>query len=157
MRSVGCVDMGALTSQNTPTQILLGARKCVDDKEYDRGASLFTAAGAYGKFDSLRVPDVSAHTIIPDFESALFGQLDNESKANFKSAVEKLYKSDADRLNVCAQLRTLGPPTYYPTYMLLHGMSQFTGRGGGLRDDFNRDTAWETALSTYVKCPSPSH
>jgi hypothetical protein len=153
LNSVGCVDIAALNSKNTPTEILLGSRECVDKKDFDRGVSLFGVAGVYGRFDSQRVPDVSAHEVIPAFQSAVFGNLDSETAAAFQAARKNLANSPK-LVQMCAQIRKLGPPTYYPTYMIAHGMGAFLGSGPGLVANFDSAAAWESALATYLHCPT---
>ena len=140
--SVGCVDVAGLSSKNMPTQILLGSRECVDKKDFDRGVRLFGVAGAYARFDSERVPDVSAQALIPAFQSELFGSLDPNTAAELQAAQKKIANSH-ELVQMCEQIRKLGPPTYYPTYMIKQGAKR----------NFDSAAAWESALVSYLHCP----
>lgn len=153
VKSVGCVDISGLTTEDTPAEILPGMHQCIDVQDYDRGARLFAAADVYGRFDTLRVLDTSAHAVIPALESVYLGQLDADSAAKIQAKVKEISGSTGQLSRLCTQMRSLGPPTYYPSYMLLHGMSAFTGQGGGLKRDFNRTSAWESALKSVLHCP----
>jgi hypothetical protein len=154
IKSVGCVDISSLTSQNTPAEILPGVRQCIDAHDYERAARLFAVADVYGRFDTLRVPDISAHEVIPALEYAYLGQTDKDSAAKAQGTVKEISASSGQLRQLCTQVRALGPPTYYPTYMTLHGMAAVTGQGGGLKRDFDRTSAWEYALKTVLHCPS---
>lgn len=153
IKSVGCVDIASLAARNTPAEILPGVRKCIDDHDYARGVRLFAVADVYGRFDTLRVVDVSAHAAIPALESAYLGQVDRDSIAKFQASLKEITDSSSKLGELCTQVRALGPPTYSPTYMTLHGMSAFTGQGGGLKRDFDRSAAWESALKSVLRCP----
>lgn len=149
---VGCVDLSALSTGNTPADIYPAVQKCIDVQDYKRAARLFAVAGAYGRFDTLRVLDVSAHEVIPALQSVIFGQLEEKTVADFRETVKSLSAGSEGHVELCAQIRKLGLPTYTPTYMTLHGMSEITGRGGGLKSNFNATEAWESALKTYLQC-----
>ena len=154
IRPVGCVNISSLTAQNTPPEILPGVRQCIDDHDYARGARLFAVADVYGRFDTLRVKDVSAHAAIPALEAAYLQQLDRDSAAKLQATVKEIADSSSKLRELCSQVRALGPPMYSPTYMTLHGMSAFTGQGGGLKHNFDSSSAWETALNSILHCPA---
>jgi hypothetical protein len=154
IKSVGCVDISSLTPQNTPAEILPGVRQCIDLHDYDRAARLFAVADVYGRFDTLRVLDVSAHEVIPALAYAYLGQTDKDSAAQVQGAVKAISASPGELRALCTQVRALGPPNYYPTYMIQHGMAAMTGQGGGLKRDFDRTSEWGYALKTVLHCPS---
>jgi hypothetical protein len=150
-----CVDLAALTTDDTPADIYPAVRTCIDHGEFQRAARLFAVAGAYGRFDTLRVLDSSAHQAIPVLGMTNLSDLSQDAKEQFRAAFKAIISSD--RLaELCGQARKLGPPTYYPTYMTQHGMSAFTGKGGGLKEDLNVAEAWDSSLSTYLHCPPSS-
>lgn len=153
VQSVGCVDISSLTAQNTPAEILPGVRRCIDDHDYIRGVRLFAVADVYGRFDTMRVMDVSAHAAVPALESAYLGQVDRDSVAKFQATLKEIADSSSKLRDLCTQVRTLGPPAYPPTYMTSHGMSAFTGQGGGLKRNFDRTSAWESSLKSVLHCP----
>lgn len=152
---LACVDVVALTKDNTPADIYPAVRTCIDHGDFQRAARLFAIAGAFGRFDTLRVLDKSAHQAIPALWMANLDGLGQDTKAQFQATLKAI--SDSEQLaELCAQARKLGPPTYYPTYMTQHGLSAFTGQGGGLKQDFNAAEAWDSSVSTYLSCPPSS-
>lgn len=153
IRSVGCVDVPALTSKDTPADILPGMRQCIEGRDYVRAARLFAVADTYGRFDAFRVQDPTAQEVIPALESAYLGNLDKEAADEVVAKTNEISASPQELSSLCAQVRSLGPPAYYPTYMTSHGMSAFKGRDAGLRKHFDRASAWESALKAVLKCP----
>lgn len=150
-KPLGCVDISALSPKNTPAEILPGVRECLDVHDYARAARLFAVSDTYGRFDTLRVRDVTAHEVIPALDSAYLGGADPDAKAQLLATVKALSGSSRELLSLCRQVRALGPPTYYPSYMTLHGL--FSGQQAGLKHDFNRSAAWESALQAVLACP----
>lgn len=149
-----CIDATAVKSEYTPADIYPAAKTCVDQEDFARAARLFAIAGVYGRFDTLRVADVSAHQAIAVLQLNFFGQLDGAAKEKLQTTVRAIAGSD-QLAQTCALVRKLGPPTYYPTYMTQHGMSAFTGQGGGLKKEFNASEAWASSLADYLHCPAP--
>lgn len=148
-----CIDVGALTTDDTPADMYPAVRTCINRGDLQRAARLSAIAGAYGRFDTLRVNDVSAHQALQVLQLNNLQDLSPEAKEKFQATVKEIIASNelADR---CAQARKLGGPTYYPTYMTQHGMSAFTGKGGGLKENFNAAEAWESSLTGYLHCPA---
>jgi len=153
LRPVGCVNVSELTNQHTPADIYPGVRKCIDSGEFERGGRLFIVAGAYGRHDTLRVVDQTAHQAISVLRIKNLGDVDKARQEAFREFLKDRYRPDSSELAaLCGELRRIGPPAYYPTYMTQHGMSAFTGAGGGLREDFKTSDAWASALDSYVHC-----
>jgi hypothetical protein len=150
---LGCIDVGALTTRTTPVEMYAAVRKCIGDRQLSRAARLFAVAGVYGRFDTLRVADESAHQVIPALRHLLFSQLDETSTKEFQASAKSYSPGGSDHDDLCVQIRTLGPPTYDPTYMLSHGLSAITGNGGGVTPGFDAATAWQFSLSNYLNCP----
>ena len=54
---------------------------------------------------------------------------------------------------LCAMMKTLGAPNYYPKYMILHGMNAFLGiEGDGLKPNFDADREWGKILRNNLSC-----
>lgn len=153
LKPVGCVDIPSLSPEDTPAQILPGMRQCLDSHDYARAARLFLVADTYGRFDSLRVVDPTAGEVIPALESAYLESADRDSKARLLATAKEISASPRELLSLCSQVRALGPPTYDPLYMTTHGLSAFKGKSAGVKRDFQRNPAWESALKSVLACP----
>jgi len=145
--------VGKLTTRTTPVEIYGSARKCIEEHQLDRATRLFAVTGVYGRFDTQRVADESAHQVIPALRSLLFSQLDEPSKAAFQEAAKKYSAGSTELAVLCADIRRLGLPTYDPTYMISHGLTSITGNGAGVTPGFDATKAWQFSLSNYLNCP----
>ena len=74
---------------------------------------------------------------------------------DFLNKMQDLLDKDKEAFfsRLCAMMKTLGAPNYYPKYMILHGMNAFLGiEGDGLKPDFNIDVEWNKVLKTDLDC-----
>jgi hypothetical protein len=126
-----CIDVGALTADDTPADMYPAVRTCINRGDFQRAARLSAIAGAYGRFDTLRVTDVSAHQALQVLQLNNLQDLSRDAKEKFQATIKEIIASDK-MTDLCAQARKLGGPTYYPTYMTQHGMSAFTGKSPSL-------------------------
>lgn len=154
LKPVDCVPVSELTNQQTPADMMPGVRKCIEAGEYERGAHLFFLAGVYGRYDTLRVADQTAHQAISVLRINNLGPIDETRQNAFRESLKGRYGPGSQELAaLCGQVRKLGAPAYHPAYMLRHGMSAFTGRGGGIKSNFNPQEAWASSLDSYLHCP----
>jgi hypothetical protein len=66
---------------------------------------------------------------------------------------QRIVASPEELARFCAQLRAKGPPTYYPSYMIQHGMGAFGANNPTpLVDGFDPEPAWARALEQYIRC-----
>lgn len=149
----GCTGISGLSNKNTPADIFMGIKNCLDKDNYANASQLYLAALAYGKYDTIRVEDKTAHQAITVLRLNHLGGLGKEKTEKLQSAIKK---SAENMGSVCDSLKQLGRPDYYPRYMIQHGMGAFLGNKSkdGLDSDFDPNKAWVDVLSGYVKCPS---
>ena len=150
---LGCVAIAELSNRNTPADITPAVRRCINAGDYVRAVELFAVAGAYGRFDKLRVPDETAHQAIAILQLSYFENLSQKQQDAFQGELKARFSDGSPPLlNFCKRIQRLGPPDYHPAYMLQHGMRAFTG-DGGLKKDFDPKAAWASILDGYVHCP----
>lgn len=153
LKTVGCVNVSELTNQHTPADIYPGVRKCINAGNFERAGQLFFVAAVYGHFDTLRTADKTAHQATKVLRINNLNDIDEESRRAFGEFINDLSGPGSTKLAaLCEELRRLGPPAYYPTYMLQHGLSAIAGEGGGLEKDFNPSEAWASILDSYGHC-----
>ncbi|MGJ4786982.1 hypothetical protein EHQ52_09955 [Leptospira koniambonensis] len=151
---VGCVSISDLKNTNTPADLLPGTRLCLEKDDFEHAVELFAVAGIYGRFDILRVNDKTAHQAITVLLMNNLTTLDADRKKAFQDYMKnKLQPGSNELLSLCNRVKLLGPPKYNPVYMLQHGISAFSGIGGGLKTDFDPTFAWNSSLSSYLHCP----
>jgi len=147
-----CINISKLKNTHTPADIFVGIEKCIKNEEYDKAVNLLFVASSYGKYDSLRVKDRTSHQAISMLKRKTMQRLDKNKIESFRN--EFTLKEKDLKLNKanCNVLIYLGVPNYSPEYMMKHGMSNFTGKGGGLVADFEPSVAWAKVIKDFAKC-----
>jgi len=152
---IGCIAPDNIKDIYTPADLYPAIVKCVRKKQYRNAAFIFGLAGVYTRFDEQRVADTSSHDVTSVYMYR-FGSIfsDSQKKQLFKS-ISAVMSNPHKLQTYCARIRKIGPPDYYPRYMVQHGMQAFTGEKsqGGLVKNFDPQKAWEKSLDTYLHCP----
>lgn len=150
---LSCISIEEVKPSYSPADLFYGVSQCLDKREYEKAAVLYSIAFAYGKYDSLRVADKSAHEAL----SVMKFNLMNAKKEHidtFQTVVTEKFK---DRAKLCKELQCIQPPEYFPRYMIQHGIQVFTQAtlpNNGLIENFNAQDAWEMGVKKdYLKCP----
>jgi hypothetical protein len=148
-----CIASAQISNAYTPPDLMRAFTKCVHAARYDDALLLFMIAGADARFDTMRVPDATAHDA---FAVLMTNATNGESDAEHKGMLASLeiYKDKASALftGVCAAAARLGPPNYAPDYMTRHGMGAALGGGSAPPADFDAHEAWKKAADSYLHC-----
>ena len=149
-----CVDLSQVTNENNPADIFNGMKECLKHKEFKNAAKLFAIAGVYGKFDTYRVKDKSAHQAIMVLQQNIIMNFDeSERNSLFESLKTELAKGSTNLDEICQAIRKIGFPKYYPKYMIQHGIQAFLEKeGDGLNEKFDNEVSWNLALNEYLHC-----
>lgn len=152
---LGCVPLSEMTSEYTPADIYPGVAACIKAGKYNKAVQLFALASAFGYFDRLRVIDKSAHQAVRVLQITNLRNLPMKQKKTFMKTMKSVGATNSESLKtMCSTIKDIGPPSYFPTYMVQHGMSAFTGLNGtGVDPNFNVKKSWKEALSVYLHCP----
>src|SRR5262245_19397681 len=153
---LGCVGANELSSKYTPADLYKAVAKCLEQDKLQEGIFLFALAGVYGRFDTLRVADETAHSAPTVLLMQALGAFDESKQNAFSNGLKNMLGNPEGLRAVCKEIVRIGPPNYHPRYMVQHGMKAFigTGSGDGLVADFSAEAAWKTSLDTYLHCPS---
>jgi hypothetical protein len=129
---------------------------CLAKDNYDAAVDLFALAGIYARFDAERVADKSAGQARTVLIMNTFAGLSEEKKAKFNTALKRITGTQEVLGKLCGQIGKVGMPSYYPGYMVLHGIKAFTGNphDGALIKDFDATGAWKNLQSAYLHCPA---
>lgn len=148
-----CVDLSEVTNEHNPADILNGMQKCIELKDYKNAARLFAIAGIYGKYDTYRVKDRSAHQALLVLQQSVLMNLSDDVQKAFMEVVTKELTDPTSLNEICQAIRKIGPPKYFPTYMIQHGIQAFTEHeGNGLNENFDSEASWNLALKNYLHC-----
>lgn len=160
--SVPCQTLKQITPSQTPVVLTQSMLTCVQNNRYSDAVDLFNMAGVFAKFDTLRVPDKTAHQAYSVLKMQAGQSLSEEQLEKFDAQTKKSLESDGYHEKLCATAKKVGKPSYTPTYMINHGMAAFTGRvlpndevppALGSKTGFDENHAWNHVLDTYLKCP----
>ena len=147
--------MSKITNELTPADIYPGAAACIKSGAEQNAAALFAVAGAFAYFDQLRVTDSTARQAGMAIEMKVFGDLTSDQKRAFKMVLFATLDPKSPSFKpVCSAVEQLGPPRYFPTYMVQHGMSAFLGgSGNGVNPSFDAAKGWRDSLTGFLHCP----
>lgn len=153
-RELGCVATEKLTSKSTPVELYQASLACINNREYQESAVTFALAGVYGRFDTLRVSDESAHQALSVLKMQFFSGMLPEQQNKLLASVIEMADTPKNLAEVCNTFTRIGPPDYYPRYMIQHGLGAFnqSQADNGLIKDFNSSEAWRESLDGYLHC-----
>jgi hypothetical protein len=153
--ALSCASADEVSSEDTPADLYPAVGKCLAKGRYDQAAFLYALAGVYAYYDTLRVADETAHDAAAVFQHRLIEQVPEAKRKRFIAEVTTAINDPKKLSKLCGQIKKIGPPAYYPRYMVQHGMQAFTGEKNpkGLVPDFDAKGAWTKALSTFLHCP----
>lgn len=149
--ALACISLAEVKSSYSPADLFYGISQCLDNHEYEKATKLFSVALAYGRYDQLRVTDKSAHQAI----TVLRLQLMNAKQEHIDTFQNVLNEQLKEKERWCADLKDLPSPTYFPRYMIQHGIDAFSkseGAHNGLNAQFNSEEAWRAVKKNYLMC-----
>lgn len=154
-----CTDRERLSREMTPVEMNQALPDCIAGSQMDTALFLFALSGTYGRYDALRVEDKTSPQVTTILRSQAMQRLTNEQKSAFMSQVKQVAENPSKHSSLCAAVRGFGAPTYYPAYMVNHGMaavqasiSRKSLANRGLRDGFDSKVGWDLAVSEYLHC-----
>lgn len=149
-----CVSLELVAKDHTPPDLYQGVSACIQLEDYRTAVALFALAGMESRFDAQRVLDKTAGQAAQVLIMNTFNGVPEDKRAKFQAAV-KAVAADPEALSrTCASVRKIGYPTYYPEYMVLHGIRAFTAKPDDptMEPNFDGATTWNSLLSTYLNC-----
>jgi hypothetical protein len=152
---IGCTDVAHLRNFYTPVDLYRAVPACVERNDYDSAVFISVLAGVYARYDQMRVADESAYQAETVLRIKYLDSLTSDQQKKLIDMLRARANSPTKLTAMCDQIRGIGPPHYFPTYMVQHGVGAFVGStsGDGLVTGFNGAQAWNEALTTYLNCP----
>lgn len=148
-----CIPLASAKSEYTPPDLYNAFAKCVRESSYANATGLFLLAGSYVRFDAKRVADVTAHQARTALIMQYISSLSSQQKSEW-NAYSDMFTPDSKELqSACDSIKVIGAPTYYPTYMIQHGIDAFSSdRPEPLVNDLDQSKAWESILNESLHC-----
>lgn len=153
--AVPCLQGLRLKNTHTPPELYLGVVQCARERAtFPAAANMFVLAGVYGRYDQLRVKDASAHQAVSVMRMAIDGHLSDD----FRAYLRQIGASRPAMQQMCAMVRRVGPPAYFPQYMVEHGLGATRAAleghpaPGPLNEKLDKEHAWDEAIEGYLHC-----
>lgn len=155
-QAVGCIPLAEVKNTFTPADMHKGVGLCIEQGNYDYAANLYLLAFMYGIFDAERVTDKTAGQAILVLNMNTFSKVQQDKKIKVEEAIKRIAKDSELLGKLCGEINKIGPPDYYPSYMILHGVKAFTGNphDGALVENFDTSGVWKRIQSKNLKCPA---
>lgn len=155
----GCLTPVQIRNDMTPMHLDAILLSCVAAKQMDNALFAFSLSGAFGYYDGLRVADPSARQAYRIIRMHTMGAFSAADKQAFVEHLESTLGNRDGRGRMCAAVLNQGPPTYYPRYMVQHGIGAMSAAANqrvdattGLVKDLNMERTWNEAVRGYLKC-----
>ncbi len=153
-QNLGCIGFEAAGAADTAADLALSSKNCLGEEKYDAAVESFITMQVFGVFDAQRVLDISAHQAVAVMGQEIAQTFGEGQAEAFQAAVTRFGgEGSARHTALCGHLRDIGPPTYFPRYMVQHGMEAFLAPDDDPIDpDFEAGPAWEGVLTNFLKC-----
>jgi hypothetical protein len=155
-----CITFENANNRVTPPELYRLVGECIRSNKYSDAAALFALAGMDIRFDVSRISDNSVGDTGTVLIMEMFQTIPETAKQNFYTAIRTVSAVQPATDYVCNWVRQVGPPTYYPEYMIMHGMNAVTSglRGTPLPQALlpvsDPSGRWQTIGRSYLHCPS---
>ena len=149
-----CEPATEINTTYSAADVVAGAVACVEAEKFDEAADLVMVSSAFALFDTQRVADETAHGALQALYSEAFGGLPADQASRLNDSITRMSPDNPRAQVICEPLEASEPPTYFPGYMVSHGLGAFSGESQEpLVEDFDADAAWMRSLD-FINCNS---
>lgn len=154
LHDIGCTDIAHLRNIYTPADLYPAIPDCVKRDDYDSAVFISVLASVYARYDQMRVADQSKHQAETVLRIKYLGSLTPDEQKRFTAVMRARADNPMKLTAMCDQIRIIGPPHYFPTYMV-HYPADLSVQmpEQGIVADFNGARAWHDALTSFLRCP----
>jgi len=153
-----CVQLDSIDNSQTPVELYSSLNDCVQNNRDADAISLFILAGMDSSFDSMRVADKTAGQARTILIMALFGEMPPDVHTRFETAMKVFMDNPSRHATLCEQVKKVGPPQYFPAYMVNHGLGVMQSALSNqapptpLDPKFDAAAAWKELSANYLNC-----
>jgi hypothetical protein len=155
VRQLPCLELSAVKNSYNPADLQTSVKACIKDGEFDKASRVFAIAGLFARFDAARVADPTARDAGQMLILQTFSSIVPDAKKKFGDAYSAMVKDPQSHGQLCSEAQRIGAPTYFPGYMIAHGMSALTSsanRSAVLLSNFNASETWVSLQASYLMC-----
>jgi ankyrin repeat protein len=153
-----CVQFDTIDNRHSPIELYSSLNDCMQSGRNADAAGLFVLAGMDSSFDSVRVADKTAGQVRVILITALFEGMADDVHARFDTAMKALTDSPSRHAVLCEEIRRVGPPQYFPAYMVNHGLGVMQSALANqaphtpLDPKFDAAATWRSLITNYLNC-----
>jgi ankyrin repeat protein len=153
-----CVQLDSIDNSHTPIELYSSLNDCMQNNRDADAVSLFILAGMDSSFDSVRVADKTAGQARAILIMALFEGMAADVHARFETATKSLMDHPSRHAILCEQVKKVGPPQYFPAYMVNHGLGVMQSALANqasptpLEPKFDAAATWRDLITNYLNC-----
>lgn len=153
-----CPHEGSITTAQTPFDLWKSIPACVATNQFEQAIFMYGLAGAEGRFDASRVQDPSAAEAAQILPMLGMSAMSPPKAEAFKQKVLQSLGDANHRAALCRAIKAMPAPSYFPTYMVNHGMQVMLNQmqhqnTPALVKGFNSSLEWPKAVDAYLHCP----
>jgi hypothetical protein len=154
-----CIAFEKVDNRIMPIELYRSVGACIRGNRYADAVALFALAGMDIRYDVARVADNSVGDTGAVLIMETFQGMPQTAKRKFSVAIRTVATRPVAAY-VCKWVRQVGPPTYYPEYMIVHGINAVTSalHGTPLPQELlpvsDPAARWQTIGESYLHCPS---
>ncbi len=155
-----CVALEKMDNSHQPPEIYRDVRECINRQKYPEAAALFALGGMESQFDAARVLDKTAGQAGQVLIMSVSDGISADKQERFGASVQALAADKPALTTICNRVNTIGYPTYYPEYMIQHGMEAVMGaltgkqERPGIDPSFDARKTWRALQVSYLNCPT---
>ncbi|MEM6494024.1 MAG: hypothetical protein AAF650_06555 [Pseudomonadota bacterium] len=149
-----CTALERVGAASNPVDLYTAARDCLLQDRYEEARAIILLGDVRGRFDTKRVKDKTAHQAVLVAKQSALASVDDERLSALRESF-RLLQDPSKRLDFCGVVGALAPPSYFPQYMVSHGMGAFAGQSGSgaLVEEFDAPATYRDVVEDYLNCP----
>jgi hypothetical protein len=149
-----CIPGSDVSPAHTPPDLYAASLKCMASGDFNRAVRLTTIAELFGRFDASRVSDPTARGGPQVLLSRTLAAISQSQLQSLRTALKEALADPKVNESLCVDLTRIGPPAYYPRYLVLHGLAAYTGQTSpdtSVIKEFDAAKTW-TILKASARC-----
>lgn len=155
-QNIGCIRIDEAKPTYTAADLYAAVPVCVKAERYDDAAHLFYLAGMTLRFDTERIADRSVGMAREMLVRRTLTSFPKEQSEKVLAAIQSGANDPKKLAAVCEAVDKVGPPSYFPEYLVLHGIAAY-GKADPFKDalvpDFDGAAKWRELKDKYLHCP----
>ncbi len=155
--NLDCISINQVQNKYSPADLYPAYVNCVKKNRYSDALALFIIADVYSFYDFARVSDRTSYKAIDMIKMNInpaLASVTEEQKNNIRQmGINYKTPNSTEHSKFCVDIKRIGPPSYYPGYMIQNGMGFLMQNDlNPMVENFNSQAKWKELLGKYLHC-----